>query len=317
MMKEITFIGEKIVALSVFLSHHNISKRRFIFVLHVILEYFSTSHDFVHERNPAQNQKSSFFAYDWCTQNRLVKHFLLPLQRSSQVPKFGKWDDGDDVPYTTYFDNATKAKFERMNPNDPLPHREEISETVRSNYEQQKIKEGGVMRRQPESPLHHDALEMSGRDYNGIKSAKRRGQQLSGPKHTQEDLSMEDGNMKKQLGSPLDHRSMGQVSFNSPLHQRQGNNSSTSNSSKGTMRNGTVSECSIENSPLHSRQHPRTEPKTVVPSSPLRDRRGSSSPRGSSHEGLAPLTPGRSRQRSVPRGNETVAPFFISFHSLV
>ncbi|KAL0548016.1 hypothetical protein IC582_012455 [Cucumis melo] len=227
------------------------------------------------------------------------------MARSSQVPKFGKWDDGDDVPYTTYFDNATKAKFERMNPNDPLPHREEISETVRSNYEQQKIKEGGVVRRQPESPLHHDAPEMSGRDYNGIKSAKRRGQQLSGPKHTQEDLSMEDGNMKKQLGSPLDHRSMGQVSFNSPLHQRQGNNSSTSNSSKGTMRNGTVSECSIENSPLHSRQHPRTEPKTVVPSSPLRDRRGSSSPRGSSHEGLAPLTPGRSRLRSVPRGNET------------
>ncbi|XP_050941960.1 RPM1-interacting protein 4-like isoform X3 [Cucumis melo] len=132
------------------------------------------------------------------------------MARSSQVPKFGKWDDGDDVPYTTYFDNATKAKFERMNPNDPLPHREEISETVRSNYENQKIKEGGVVRRQPESPLHHDAPEMSGRDYNGIKSAKRRGQQLSGPKHTQEDLSMEDGNMKKQLGSPLDHRSIGQ-----------------------------------------------------------------------------------------------------------
>lgn len=286
-------------------------------MLHVILEYFSSSHNFVYERNPAQNRKSSFFAYDWSIQNRLVKHFLLPLQRSSQVPKFGKWDDGDDVPYTTYFDNATKAKFERMNPNDSLPHREEISNTVRSNYEQHKIKEGGVVRRQPESPLHHDAPELSGRDYNGIKSAKSRGQQVSRPKHTQEDLGLEDSNMKKQLDSPLDHRSMGQVSLNSPLHQRQGNHSSTSNSSKGTMRNGTVSECSIENSPLHSRQHPRTEAKTVVPSSPLRERRGSSSPRGSSHEGLAPLTPGRSRQQSVPRGNETVAPFLISFHSRI
>lgn len=223
--------------------------------------------------------------------------------RSSLVPKFGKWDDGEDVPYTTYFDNATKARSERMNPNDPSLHREEISGTVRSNYERHKIKEGSVVRRQTESPLHHDALEMPGQDYNGMKSAKSQGQQASRPKHAQEDLSLEDDNMKKHLDSPLDHQSRGQVSFNSPLHQRQGNNT-TSNSSKRTIRNGAGSDCSIENSPLHPWQHPRTEAKTVVPSSPLRERRGSSSPRGGS-DGIAPLTPGRSRQRSVPRGNET------------
>lgn len=204
-----------------------------------------------------------------------------------------------------------------MNPNDPSLHQEEITGTVRSNYEQHKIKEGSVVRRQTESPLHHDALEMPGRDYNGMKSAKSQGQQASRPKHAQEDLSLEDDNMKKHLDSPLDHQSRGRVSFNSPLHQRQGNNT-TSNSSKRTIRNGAGSDCSIENSPLHPWQHPRTEAKTVVPSSPLRERRGSSSPRGGS-DGIAPLTPGRSRQRSVPRGNETVASFshFLSLTCLI
>ncbi|KAK8629548.1 hypothetical protein V6N13_078383 [Hibiscus sabdariffa] len=38
---------------------------------------------------------------------------------SSHVPKFGDWDN-DDLPYTTYFENARKEKSGRiMNPNDP------------------------------------------------------------------------------------------------------------------------------------------------------------------------------------------------------
>ncbi|XP_075081978.1 RPM1-interacting protein 4-like isoform X2 [Nicotiana tabacum] len=37
----------------------------------------------------------------------------------SHVPKFGNWD-GDNVPYTTYFENARKGKGGKMiNPNDP------------------------------------------------------------------------------------------------------------------------------------------------------------------------------------------------------
>ncbi|XP_022146938.1 RPM1-interacting protein 4-like isoform X3 [Momordica charantia] len=225
-------------------------------------------------------------------------------QRSSQVPEFGKWDSGEDVPYTTYFDNATKAKSQRLNPNDPSVHREEISDTVRSNYEQQKIGEGGVVRRQTESPLHRDALELRGRDYDGIKSVKSQGQQPLRPIHVQEDLSPEDGNMKRHPNPPLDRQRTGQVSFNSPLHRRQGNNT-TSSSSKRTVGNSTGSDCSIENSPLHPRQHPRTEGKSAVPSSPLREIRGSISPKGGNRDGLAPSTPVRSRQRSATRGNET------------
>lgn len=42
------------------------------------------------------------------------------LQQRSHVPKFGNWD-GDNVPYTVYFENARKEKGGgvRMNPNDP------------------------------------------------------------------------------------------------------------------------------------------------------------------------------------------------------
>lgn len=43
------------------------------------------------------------------------------MQHRSQVPKFGNWD-GDNVPYTAYFENARKEKAGGaaiMNPNDP------------------------------------------------------------------------------------------------------------------------------------------------------------------------------------------------------
>ncbi|KAL8480759.1 hypothetical protein ACS0TY_026783 [Phlomoides rotata] len=38
----------------------------------------------------------------------------------ANVPKFGNWDDEDNVPYTVYFDKARKNKGGKMiNPNDP------------------------------------------------------------------------------------------------------------------------------------------------------------------------------------------------------
>nr|XP_018633581.2 RPM1-interacting protein 4-like isoform X1 [Nicotiana tomentosiformis] len=41
------------------------------------------------------------------------------MAQGSHVPKFGNWD-GDNVPYTTYFENARKGKGGKMiNPNDP------------------------------------------------------------------------------------------------------------------------------------------------------------------------------------------------------
>lgn len=41
-------------------------------------------------------------------------------QKHSHVPKFGNWDNDNNIPYTIYFDNARKDKSGvKMNPNDP------------------------------------------------------------------------------------------------------------------------------------------------------------------------------------------------------
>lgn len=43
------------------------------------------------------------------------------VQQHSHVPKFGNWDDNDNVPYTICFENARKDHKAgvKMNPNDP------------------------------------------------------------------------------------------------------------------------------------------------------------------------------------------------------
>lgn len=69
------------------------------------------------------------------------------MQQRSHVPKFGNWD-GDNVPYTAYFENARKEKAGgiRINPNDPEQNPEAFSNGISPNngtYEQQKQKGGG------------------------------------------------------------------------------------------------------------------------------------------------------------------------------
>ncbi|KAJ0082536.1 hypothetical protein Patl1_09832 [Pistacia atlantica] len=45
--------------------------------------------------------------------------WIFQGQKHSHVPKFGNWEK-DNIPYTTYFENARKEKAGmRMNPNDP------------------------------------------------------------------------------------------------------------------------------------------------------------------------------------------------------
>ncbi|PIN09309.1 hypothetical protein CDL12_18113 [Handroanthus impetiginosus] len=50
------------------------------------------------------------------------------MAHRSHVPKFGNWD-GDNVPYTAYFENARKEKTSgvRINPNDPEQNPEAFS----------------------------------------------------------------------------------------------------------------------------------------------------------------------------------------------
>lgn len=72
------------------------------------------------------------------------------MAQRSHVPKFGNWD-GDNVPYTAYFENARKEKAGgiKINPNDPEQNPEAFS--IGSNgispnngsYELQRHKGGG------------------------------------------------------------------------------------------------------------------------------------------------------------------------------
>jgi RPM1-interacting protein 4 len=51
----------------------------------------------------------------------ILNYEMTWLQQHSHVPKFGNWDDNDNIPYTVYFENARKDKggVKIMNPNDP------------------------------------------------------------------------------------------------------------------------------------------------------------------------------------------------------
>lgn len=45
----------------------------------------------------------------------------LVIKQRSNVPKFGNWENDDNVPYTVYFEKARKNKGGKMiNPNDPM-----------------------------------------------------------------------------------------------------------------------------------------------------------------------------------------------------
>ncbi|KAL3519399.1 hypothetical protein ACH5RR_017548 [Cinchona calisaya] len=59
------------------------------------------------------------------------------MAQRSHVPEFGNWD-GDNVPYTAYFENARKEKINgvRMNPNDPEENPEAFmfAGTMKGNY---------------------------------------------------------------------------------------------------------------------------------------------------------------------------------------
>ncbi|KAF6173215.1 hypothetical protein GIB67_026910 [Kingdonia uniflora] len=59
------------------------------------------------------------------------------MAQHSHVPKFGNWDS-ENVPYTTYFENARKEKgtgLKKMNPNDPEENPDAFTIGVVSTHE--------------------------------------------------------------------------------------------------------------------------------------------------------------------------------------
>ncbi|OIW18870.1 hypothetical protein TanjilG_25313 [Lupinus angustifolius] len=167
------------------------------------------------------------------------------MQKRSHVPKFGNWE-GEDVPYTAYFDKARQGRTgtKMINPNDPEENPDLTIDSedlpakgsVRSANELHKIKEDGDPKNFTDSPARH---------YNaGNRSS---------------------GNGSHGVGSADNQRR--------PLRQSIG------------------SEYSVERSPLHR------QTKTSGKDSPSLEVKNSYD---SSHG-----APGRSRLKSVNRGDET------------
>lgn len=111
-------------------------------------------------------------------------------------------------------------------------------------------------------------------------------------------VSQEDGELKKSYDSPLRPDVGHKASVNSNHYRRGGISSDTPK--RAVKANGGGFR-SADHSPLHPHYQAKIVAKGSTVYSPSRERKGSS-------EGthcVAPSTPGRSRLRSVPRGNET------------
>ncbi|KAF5192992.1 Rpm1-interacting protein [Thalictrum thalictroides] len=188
------------------------------------------------------------------------------MAQHSRVPKFGNWENDQDVPYTQYFDKARKGKNagKMINPNDPQDNMDVNTDDKRSI----------------QAPPFR----------NGGESDARVGEGALKPKHERR-FSKEDSDLKRLTDSPARHETAGRRTTSE--HHR--------NTSSGeTPKRAGRPDRSIEHSPLHPHQQARTGGRGTGVSSPAWERRSSEG----SH-GVAPNTPGRSRMRPVARGDET------------
>ncbi|CAI9117649.1 OLC1v1019087C1 [Oldenlandia corymbosa var. corymbosa] len=238
----------------------------------------------------------------------------------SQAPKFGNWESEEDVPYTVYFDNANrKGKVgPKMNPNDPQDYSDaELKgqkgpETTKPKHSRLSSREDGDPRRPMDSPLHSDAMSqksahesphhrLGGPRYGSSKSEVEgpKGPDMIRLKHDRQ-VSREDGEMRRPTESPSRSEiSSRRSAHDSPLHRHGG--LSAGDTPKRISRQSVGSDRSIDNSPLHPHSQAKAAVKGSGVSSPSWDRK--SSVEGG--QGMAPLTPGRSRLRSVTRGDDT------------
>ncbi|KAL3506431.1 hypothetical protein ACH5RR_031813 [Cinchona calisaya] len=235
----------------------------------------------------------------------------------SQVPKFGNWESEEDVPYTVYFDNARKGKKGgKMNPNDPQNYLDAESkgkketETTRPKHVRSTSREDGDLRKSIDSPLHSDAVsqksanESPHHNQGGLKygSSKSESEGQKGPdmvrtRHERQ-LSQEEVDLRP-TDSPFRNETANRKTKDSPYHRYGG--PSAGDTPKRVARQSGGSDRSIEHSPLHPHSQARTGGKGSGGSLPAWERKGSSE----GGHGMAPSTPGRSRLRSVTRGDET------------
>ncbi|XAR62549.1 hypothetical protein NMG60_11017346 [Bertholletia excelsa] len=188
------------------------------------------------------------------------------MAQNSQLPKFGNWESGENVPYTEYFDKATKHKGGRkMNPNGPDEEAELKGRT-------ETVKTTALSSKHERKPSHEDG--------SGSGKVEPEARKVSDVLPTEFPLQQET------LGS--------RATAESPHHQHGGT------SAGENPRKVSRPSASSDHSPLHPRYQATVGGKVGAVSSPSWERKGSAE-----GHGLPPSTPGRSRLRSITRGDDT------------
>ncbi|KAJ4955256.1 hypothetical protein NE237_012039 [Protea cynaroides] len=188
------------------------------------------------------------------------------MAKHSQVPKFGNWESEENVPYTAFFDKASKGRSnaKMINANGP--------------------QENAVF--DDKTPVQAPALK------NGAEPGAAVIPGTARSKHERRS-SREDGDFSRSTDSPVrNDKVVPRTATDSPV-QRHGD----------SRRNGRLSGgSSIEQSPIHLHHQARSSGKGSKVSSPSWERKGSSE----HNHGLAPSTPGRSRLRPATRADDNV-----------
>lgn len=190
------------------------------------------------------------------------------MAQRSHVPKFGNWENEENVPYTAYFDKARKGRTgtTMINPNDPEENPDVPSDYSSSADTSLTKKNGGPKPAEPGA--------------GAVRSAHER------------QRSREDSDLRQFANAPANHNNLGRRTSYDLTNQRHGGGGRgavSGDAHRRPARHSTGSEQSIEKSPLH--RHARATGRD----SPSWEGK-------SSHEG-SHGTPGRSRLK--PRGDET------------
>ncbi|XP_024026395.1 RPM1-interacting protein 4 [Morus notabilis] len=188
------------------------------------------------------------------------------MAQRSHVPKFGNWENEENVPYTAYFDKARKGRTgtTMINPNDPEDNPDILSDYSSSADTSLTKKNGGPKPAEPGA--------------GAVRSAHER------------QRSKEDSELRQFANAPANHNNLGRRTSYDLTNQRQGGGGRgavSGDTQRRPARHSTGSDQSIEKSPLH--RHARAT--------------GRDSPSWEGKSSYEGGTPGRSRLR--PRGDET------------
>ncbi|KAH6809078.1 hypothetical protein C2S51_026861 [Perilla frutescens var. frutescens] len=232
-----------------------------------------------------------------------------------QLPQFGNWET-EEIPYTMYFDNARKDKksghIYQINPHDSAEAElkdQKASEAKMPKHEQPSSREDNEVRKSTGSLnviSHKPADDSSNKRHNSSQYGSDKSElealkamEMHRPRHDRRP-SREEGEMRRVTDSPLRHETAGRRNSSNSPHHRYGG-SSAGETPRRHPRYSAGSDRSTDHSPLHPHSQARVGGKSIGVSSPSWERKATSD--GS--QGLAPSTPGRSRLRSVTRGDES------------